>query len=82
MHLEFEGHHFAWHYDSLYGVGRFERKFDGALSPLETGTDCQDVRRGLRRMHQKTHANRYPFAAPRFADLMDSVASEYPFELE
>lgn len=79
MRVEFEGAGYEWNYDSLYGVGRFVRKSDGALSFLETGTDCQNVRRDLRRLSQKTASPRYPKAAPGFPELLDNLASEYTF---
>lgn len=77
--IEHETPHYAWHYDSAYGVGCFVRKSDGAASFLETGTDCQNVRRDLRRLAQKTGSPRYPVSAPGFAAIMDSIASEYTF---
>jgi hypothetical protein len=79
MHIEHESERFAWYYDSRMGVGRFVRKSDDALTYLETGTDCQDVRRSLRRLEQKTSSPRYPKAAPSFADIFDCIATEYEF---
>lgn len=81
MAREYEGRHYAWNYDSLYGVGNFERKADGAQSYLEIGMDCQDRRREFRRLEQKTNSPRYPKAAPSFAEIFDSVASEYSFDV-
>lgn len=82
MTIEHESPNYAWHYNSLYGVGRFERKRDGALSLLDTGTDCQDTRRNLRRLAQKTSAKNYPATAPTFAEIFDSIASGNTFETE
>jgi hypothetical protein len=79
MHIEYEGDRFAWYYDGRMGVGRFVRKADDAISFLETGTDCQDVRRSLRRLAQKTSSSRYPSCAPTFGDIFDCIASEYEF---
>ncbi len=81
MPIEYESDRFAWNYDGLYGVGNFIRKSDSALSFLETGTDCQNVRRALRRLSQKAASPHYPAAAPRFADVFDSIASEYEFHI-
>lgn len=77
---EFTGKCFAWDYDSAYGVGSFVRLDDGAQSFWETGTDCQDRRREFRRLKQKTASPRYPKAAPTFAQVFDSIASEYIFD--
>lgn len=79
MNCEYESPNFTWCYDSYYGVGRFIRKSDGAMTALETGTDCQRVRAGLRRLKQKTASAKYPLAAPSFAQVFDSIALEYDF---
>ncbi len=76
---EYRGKHFCWNYDSTYGVGNFERLEDSALSYLETGSDCMDHRREFRRLQQKTGSPSYPKNAPSFADIFDSIASEYMF---
>ena len=80
MLREYEGTHFAWEYDSRYGIGNFVRLADGARSWLETGADCQDRMREFRRLEQKTSSPRYPKAAPSFAEVFDSIASEYIFD--
>jgi hypothetical protein len=82
MVIEHESSRFEWLYDSRYGVGRFRRKADDALTFLETGTDCQDVRRKLNRTKQKCESPHYPANAPPFADLLDSLATEYEFHNE
>lgn len=82
MTREYEGKHFAWNYDSLYGVGNFERLSDGALSYLETGTDCNDRRREFNRLKSKTSSPHYPKNAPSFADVFDAIASEYEFHAD
>lgn len=74
---EHESENYAWRYDSLYGVGNFERKADGAQSYLETGMDCADMRCNLNRLRSKTSSPNYPKAAPSFNELFDSIASEY-----
>lgn len=79
MRTEFDGEAFQWQYDSLYGVGQFVRKSDGATAYLETGTDCQDVRRTLRRTQQRTSSPRYSALAPSFPVLLDSLALEYEY---
>lgn len=79
MRIEHESANFEWLYDSRMGVGRFRRKADGALAFLETGTDCQNTRRDLQRTKQKCESPRYPAGAPPFADLLDSLATEYSF---
>jgi hypothetical protein len=82
MSTEYESENYAWIYNSLYGVGRFERKADSALTYLETGSDCQEVRRQLRRLAQKTSSPRYPSQAPRFNSVFDSIASEYSYHTD
>ncbi len=82
MNTEYESEHYAWNYDSQYGVGNFVRKSDNAITYLETGTDCQDVRRSLRRLAQKTSSPRYPKASPGFCMVFDSIASEYTFHAD
>lgn len=82
MQVEHESESCAFHYDSLMGVGRFERKADGALTYWETGSDCAQLRRDLNRMAQKTGAKKYPKAAPAFGELFDSLASEYTYHNE
>jgi hypothetical protein len=79
---EHESERFEWNYDTLYGVGNFVRKIDGAQSYLETGSDCAQVRRDLNRLRSKTSSPRYPKHAPSFGDIFDSIASEYEFHLE
>jgi hypothetical protein len=82
MNHEYESEEYAWSYDSLYGVGRFVRKSDGAMTYLETGSDCQDMRRQLRRLDQKAHSPRYPNQAPSFNSVFNSIASEYEFHAD
>lgn len=79
MHVEHESENFAWYYDSLMGVGRFERKSDNSLTLLETGSDCSQVRRELNRLKSKTSSPRYPASAPSFNAIFDSIAAEYEF---
>jgi hypothetical protein len=79
MKIEHESANFMWCYDSLSGVGRFIRKSDNAVSFLETGTDCQEVRRQLNRLAQKTSSPKYPNAAPGFASVFDAIADQYEF---
>lgn len=47
---EFETEHYSWVYHAWYGVGRFIRRADGAMTLLDTGTACQATRRYLRRL--------------------------------
>mgnify|MGYP001612907912 CR=1 FL=1 len=75
--IEHESAAYAWNYDSLYGVGNFSRKADGATTCLETGSDCAEVRRGLNRLASKSAARRY--RGPGFAPIFDAIASEYTF---
>lgn len=82
MLVEYESSRFEWLYDSRMGVGYFRRKSDGACTYLETGTDCQNVRRLLNRAKQKCESPRYPASAPPFHDLLDNLATEYDFHLE
>ncbi len=79
MRTEHESDNYKWNYDSLYGVGNFERKSDGAITYLETGSDCADIRRGFNRLRSKTESIKYPAHAPKFGDILDSIASEYTF---
>lgn len=44
VHVEYESDAYAWLYDTCQGVGRFQRKEDGALTYWDTGTACQDIR--------------------------------------
>ena len=80
--VEHESEKFEWNYDTLYGVGYFVRKCDGAVSYLETGSDCATVRRSLNRLRSKTSSHRYPKQAPSFASIFDSMASENEFHTE
>jgi hypothetical protein len=82
MITEHESDRYAWNFDSLYGVGCFARKSDGAVTYLETGSDCVEVRRGLNRLASKTASPRYPKSAPTFGEVFDSIASEYEFHGE
>lgn len=34
---------YEWVYYRLHGVGRFVRVSDGALSPMYTGTECEEL---------------------------------------
>jgi hypothetical protein len=79
MITEHESDRYAWNFDGLYGVGNFLRKSDGAVTYLETGSDCADVRRGLNRLASKTARHRYPKCAPTFGEVFDSIAGEYEF---
>lgn len=78
-HEECRGKNFCWNYNSAYGVGNFQRLADGALSYLETASDCQDRRRQFRRLQQKTTSPRYPKSAPSFAEMFDAIAAEHIF---
>lgn len=82
MHIEYESDRFEFLYDSLYGVTRWRRKADDALTYLNTGSDAQQERRDLRRLAQKTSSPRYPKGAPTFAELFDSLAGEQTFYTE
>lgn len=64
MQCEYTTRAYQWLYDPLMGVGRSRRVSDGALTLLETGSDCQQVNRDLRRLEQKTSSPRYPKSAP------------------
>lgn len=77
MVVEYETSAYSWLYDGLHGVGRFVRKSDEMMTFMETGQDCQDVRRQFRRLQQKTSSPRYPSAAPSFDAIFNSIASEY-----
>lgn len=79
MLTEHESDNYAWNYDGLYGVGNFTRKRDGAVTYLETGSDCEELRESLDTLAAKTGAADYPKAAPGFASVFDAIASEYEF---
>jgi hypothetical protein len=79
MTIEHESACYAWSYDSLYGVGNFIRKRDGAVSFLETGEDCTELRRRLNRLRSKTGSHRYPRFAPSFEDCLDNIARDHEF---
>jgi hypothetical protein len=80
MSVEYESEKYSWNYDNLYGVGNFTRKSDDAVTMLETGSDCQEMRRSFHRLLQKTSSKRYPKSAPSFNEIFDSIASEYNFD--
>ncbi len=80
MHTEHEGIHYKWNYDSLMGVGNFQRKSDDLVSLLETGSDCVSIRRDFNRLRTKTESKNYPKNAPSFESIFDSIASEYTFD--
>lgn len=82
MHIEHEGKRFAWYYDSLHGVGRFVDKQTGALTYLETGSDCAQLRRELNRLRSKTSAKAYPKAAPGYENMIDYIADQYEFHAD
>lgn len=82
MHIEHESERFEFLYDSLYGVTRWRRKSDDALTYLNTGSDAQQERRDLRRLAQKTGSPRYPKSAPTFAEIFDSLAMEQTYHVD
>jgi hypothetical protein len=77
MRTEYESDNYQWAYDSLQGVGRFIRKSDNALSLLDTGTDCQNLREQLTRL-AKDHPGRNPDSFDTEGrKIFDSMAEEY-----
>lgn len=79
MRTEHTGNRYAWAYDSIMGVGRFVRLEDDALTMLETGSDCAQVRRDLNRLKTNVGAKDRPKGAPSFEDILDSIAGEYSY---
>lgn len=61
----YEGNAYRFNYDGLHGVGNFERISDGALTMLETGSDCAELIENLKG------------ASP---EILDAIASEYTYE--
>lgn len=82
MNILHETPNYSFLYDSYYGAGRFIRKSDGAMTLLETGSDCNALKADLHRLKQKTGSRRYPKNAPNFNTLMDAIAGEYSFNNE
>jgi hypothetical protein len=65
---------YAFHYDSRMGVGWYERKTDGFVTLLLTGTECEDEIRSHRRLWQKEKR------VDVRTDIFDSIASEHTYE--
>lgn len=69
MRMVHTGHEYEWHADSLYGVGRFLRKSDQALTLMETGVDYLKVEAILTDLDGMANHD----------SLLDSFASEYDY---
>jgi hypothetical protein len=79
MIVEYETGQYQFCYDSNMGVGRFVRLEDGAVTNLETGSDCDALRERL-----SATAARYPGRNPNSFNTsgiayFNLLASEYEY---
>lgn len=72
MIVEHESDDYEFWYDALYGVGRFIRKSDGAVTLLLTDSECADMRRDLNELSQKETGDKFNM-------LFNSIAMEYNY---
>lgn len=79
MHILYETDNYALLTDSHYGVARFMRKSDNALTLLETGDDADQLRDDMLKLYANTQSPTYPRSAPNFASVFDTIASDYEF---
>ena len=79
MHILYETDNYELLTDSYYGVARFRRKHDDALTLLETGDDARKLRDDMLKLYANTQSPTYPRSAPHIASVFDTIASEYQF---
>jgi CRISPR/Cas system CMR-associated protein Cmr1 (group 7 of RAMP superfamily) len=79
MKKMYSSNNYEWFYSYRYGVGYFKCIRTKLTTDYETGIECKDMLRQLRRLDQKTTSRRYPREAPNFCEIFDSIASEYTY---
>lgn len=79
MVVEYETDNYEWCYDSAYGVGRFIRKSDNAVTYLETGSDCDTIRNALSRLATNRPGRNPNCFDAKGREIFDSMAQEYTF---